>query len=99
MPKDTPMAEQHRVRVIVNGTVQGVFFRLETRQAAQRYEVTGWVRNCRDGTVEAVFEGEAQAVEGMLAWCHRGPPHAVVKSVDVSREAYAGEFDAFTIKY
>jgi acylphosphatase len=49
--------------------------------------VTGWVRNCRDGRVEAVFEGEAAAVERMIDWCRHGPPRAVVTSVDISDES------------
>ena len=88
-----------RAHVIVEGRVQGVFFRAETRQAAHLYHLTGWVRNLPDGSVEAVFEGESDDVEKMITWCRQGPPHAVVKKADISREEYRGEFDTFSITY
>jgi len=89
-----------RAGVVISGKVQGVFFRLETQREAQRCGgITGWVKNQRDGTVRAVFEGEEQKVEQMLAWCRQGPPESVVLHLDVSREAYTGEFDDFEIRY
>lgn len=88
-----------RVRVIISGFVQGVFFRARTRDEAISRGVTGWVTNRPDGKVEALFEGEDEAVEHMVAWCHHGPPHAGVKSVEVEWEAYKGEFRGFGIKY
>lgn len=66
--------------------MQGVFFRDTTRREAEAHGVAGWVRNRPDGTVEAVFEGEPDAVEAMLAFCHRGPPSADVGRVEVSDE-------------
>ena len=75
-----------RARVVVNGRVQGVGYRQHAAAEAQRLGVTGWVRNCRDGRVEAVFEGEADAVGRMVDWCRHGPPRAVVTSVDISDE-------------
>lgn len=75
-----------RVRAIVHGMVQGVFFRDTTRREATARGVTGWVRNRPDGTVEAVFEGDSDAVEAMLAFCRKGPRGAEVKRVDVSEE-------------
>jgi len=71
-------------RVVVHGNVQGVFFRDSTRREAQRRGVAGWVRNCADGTVEARFEGSADAVEELVRWCREGPRHADVSGVDVS---------------
>jgi acylphosphatase len=92
------MAES-RAHVFVEGRVQGVFFRAETSQAAHKHHLTGWVRNLPDGRVEAVFEGESDDVEKMIAWCRQGPPHAVVKKTDIHREEYRGEFHTFSITY
>ena len=88
-----------RAHVFVSGRVQGVFFRYETRQRARRVGVTGWVRNLPDGRVEAVFEGEKEAVEYMVEFCKRGPPAARVEKVDVKWEQYKGEFQDFKIVY
>ncbi len=71
-----------RVRVVISGRVQGVWFRAWTREEAQRRGLDGWVRNRRDGTVEAAFQGEDAAVEGMLEACWEGPPYAAVKGVE-----------------
>ena len=75
-----------RRRVIVHGRVQGVFFRETTRRRALERGVTGWVRNRRDGTVEAVFEGEPPAVEEMLRFSREGPEYASVEAVEVLEE-------------
>jgi acylphosphatase len=80
-----------RRRVVVSGDVQGVFFRDTCRRQARAHGVAGWVRNCPDGTVEAVFEGEPQAVEAMITWARKGPPAAQVDRVDVVEEEPAGE--------
>ncbi len=80
-----------RKRVVVSGLVQGVFFRASCRDAAHSLGVSGWVSNEPDGTVQAVFEGDEGAVEGMVAWCHRGPPRAHVESVEVTDEEPTGE--------
>jgi acylphosphatase len=88
-----------RAHVLVEGHVQGVFFRAETREAAQRFGVTGWVRNLHDGRVEAVFEGGEEEVERAVAWCHKGPPHAVVTHVEATREPATGTFSTFSISY
>lgn len=76
-----------RVRVIISGRVQGVWFRAWTAQEATALGVDGWVRNCADGTVEAVFQGASEAVDSMVAACHRGPPAARVTAVDVFADA------------
>lgn len=75
-----------RRRVVVHGFVQGVYFRDTVRRQAVAAGVSGWVRNNRDGTVEAVFEGEPAAVERMIAFCHEGPRGAHVTRVDASDE-------------
>lgn len=75
-----------RRRVVVHGYVQGVFFRDSLRRLAQQRGVNGWVANRPDGTVEAVFEGEPDAVERLLDLCRTGPRGAEVDSVDVTDE-------------
>ncbi|MDQ2968572.1 MAG: acylphosphatase [Actinomycetota bacterium] len=71
---------------MVRGLVQGVFFRDATRRLAQRYGVSGWIANRADGAVEAVFEGEADAVERLVAFSREGPRGAQVESVEVMDE-------------
>jgi len=80
-----------RRRVVIAGRVQGVWFRESCRTEALARSVSGWVRNCDDGTVEAVFEGSPAAVEAMIAWCRLGPPHASVTSVVSTEETPIGE--------
>jgi acylphosphatase len=80
-----------RRRVIVTGEVQGVFFRASCQQEAASLGVAGWVANRPDGTVEAVLEGPADAVEQVVAWCRVGPPHARVEDVEVTEEDVTGE--------
>jgi acylphosphatase len=80
-----------RLRVFVEGWVQGVSFRHNTFLEAARLGVSGWVRNLPDGRVEAVFEGQRDAVEEMLVWIHRGPEQAHVQSVAIHDEEPRGE--------
>jgi acylphosphatase len=80
-----------RVRVVVHGAVQGVFFRDSARRMASSRGVAGWVRNRPDGAVEAAFEGEPEAVESMLRFCREGPPRAAVERVEVEDEEPTGE--------
>ena len=88
-----------RARVFVGGRVQGVFFRFETRESARGLGVGGWVRNRRDGRVEAVFEGEKEDVERMIELCRRGPSGARVTDVEVRWEEPTGEFEGFRVRY
>ena len=80
-----------RRRVIVEGRVQGVFFRDSCRERAVSAGVAGWVRNRPDGNVEAVFEGEPDAVDRIVRWCHEGPRGAVVTNVSVKDEDAQGD--------
>jgi acylphosphatase len=75
----------------VDGYVQGVFFRSETRDRARSRRLAGWVRNDPDGSLEAVFEGNRDAVESLLRWCERGPRGARVEDVRVDWEDPRGE--------
>lgn len=77
-------------QVVVHGRVQGVFFRDSCRQQAVLSRVGGWVRNEPDGSVAALFEGPAQAVDAMVAWCREGPPHARVERVEVEEAGPSG---------
>lgn len=86
-----------RKRVIVHGRVQGVFFRDSTRARAREAGAAGWVRNCPDGTVEAVFEGDADAVDRLVRFAHEGPRGAAVERVEVSEEEPEG-LDGFAVR-
>ena len=79
-----------RRRITAAGRVQGVFFRDTTRREAERRGVAGWVRNAGDGTVEAVFEGEPEAVDALVELCRSGPGHASVERLDVAEEEPEG---------
>jgi acylphosphatase len=81
-----------RAHVFVSGRVQGVFFRTETKYKADGYGVKGWVRNLPDGRVEAVFEGEEEAVKALIEFCKRGPQGARVTSVDCFKIKYGHRF-------
>ena len=85
------MSKVIRRRVLVSGLVQGVFFRQSCRQTARRAGVAGWVRNLPDGRVEACFEGAADAVDRMVAWCRHGPAQASVTGIEVFEEPPRGE--------
>ncbi|OQY98566.1 MAG: acylphosphatase [Candidatus Brocadia sp. UTAMX2] len=91
-----PMTRAH---VYVRGRVQGVFFRASTKDRALTLGVTGWVKNCLDGSVEAVFEGKKDLVDKIVNWCRKGPAGARVEQTDVSWEDFTGEFDAFSVVY
>jgi acylphosphatase len=87
------MSDDERVRahVLVSGRVQGVYYRANTRDTAREHGVDGWVRNLDDGRVEAVFEGDRESVEALVAWCHEGSPRARVDDVSVEYSDREGE--------
>lgn len=84
-------------RVVVHGSVQGVFFRETTRRRAESRGVAGWVRNCSDGTVEGFFEGEPDAVDAMVAFAGEGPRGAQVERIEVEDAAPEG-LDGFDVR-
>ncbi len=88
-----------RAHVWISGRVHGVFFRATTRRVAKRFGLTGWVKNLRDGRVEAIFEGSRENVEEMIKFCHEGPPAAIVSNVEVKWEDPTGMFDDFDITF
>ena len=87
-----------RVMVSIKGLVQGVNFRYYTQQSAVRLNVSGWVRNVPDGSVQGCFEGEETDVKALIDWCRRGPAWASVDEVLVEEEPYQGEFTIFEIR-
>ena len=84
-------------RVRVTGRVQGVFFRAWTAEQAKRLGIAGWARNCRDGSVEALLQGEADAVEALIEALHRGPPSARVARVE-AEDAEPGPLAGFAVR-
>jgi acylphosphatase len=93
------MEDNVRARLLISGRVQGVAFRWETRRAAQRHDVTGWVRNLPDGRVEALADGPRASVTDLIDWCRKGPPVARVDSLDIQWEDFGGDFTSFEITY
>ncbi|MGD1929099.1 MAG: acylphosphatase [Leptolyngbyaceae cyanobacterium] len=87
-----------RIHVIIDGRVQGVGFRYSTQVEAVRLDLTGYVRNRPNGTVEIVAEGQASAINQLLTWAHQGPPAAAVHQVEVTYGSVTGEFSQFTIE-
>jgi len=83
------------LRLVIHGRVQGVFFRDSMRYEAQKLGISGWVRNCSDGTVEAVVQGETGAVDNIVHWAHHGPQFAQVTRIEISTEI--GKFTGFEI--
>jgi acylphosphatase len=88
-----------RMRLVVEGRVQGVWFRDSTRRQARSLGVFGWVRNRPEGTVEVLAEGPEDSVRGLAAWCRQGPPAAKVSQVHETEEAWTGEFSSFDIRF
>jgi acylphosphatase len=88
-----------RVRVLISGIVQGVAFRYYTQRQAVHLGLTGWVRNLRDGRVEAIFEGDSDRVDEMLGWCAEGPPGARVDNLKTEKSQATGEFASFDITF
>lgn len=88
-----------RVHIIVKGKVQGVYFRQNAQCVCNGYEVTGWVRNLEDGSVETILEGNKNSVEDAISWFKVGPPSAQVERIELKYDRYSGEFQDFKINY
>jgi len=88
-----------RAHVIFSGRVQGVWFRANTHGKASELEITGWIRNLPDGSVEAVFEGSEKLITEAIQWCKTSQPHARVDSAEITIGNYTGEFHGFDIRY
>ena len=92
------MAPVRRVRVLVSGLVQGVFYRASTREKGLELGLCGWVQNLPDGRVEAVFQGSAQRVDAAVGWCRQGPSHARVDEVAVTDLPPGDELTGFEVR-
>jgi len=90
---------KQRVRLFVKGKVQGVFFRQALKVTAKKNNVNGWVRNLKDGRVEALLEGDDVDVSTLVEWCHAGSANARVEDIDIKNEKYSGEFLKFEVLY
>ena len=88
-----------RAHLLIDGRVQGVFFRAFTRDIAQTLGLKGWVKNLFDGRVEAVFEGKREFIERAIQECYSGPPGARVTNIEVKWEEFKGDLKGFAIKY
>jgi acylphosphatase len=86
-----------RLHVRVRGRVQRVYFRASTQELAMRLGLSGWVRNCPDGSVELIAEGPVEALEQLLVWCQHGPDGARVDACESSVEPASGEFPNFAV--
>jgi len=90
---------KQRIRIFVTGKVQGVFFRQALKVMAKKNSVFGWVKNLKDGRVEAVLEGEDEKVSRLIEWSHGGPANARVEDVEIINEKFKGEFTKFDVLY
>lgn len=90
---------KQRIRIFVTGKVQGVFFRQALKVMAKKNNVSGWVKNLKDGRVEAVLEGDEEKVSRLVEWSHGGPANARVEDVEIRNEKFTGEFSKFDVLY
>ena len=88
-----------RIRIIVTGKVQGVFFRQALKVMAKKNYVFGWVKNLKDGRVEAVLEGDEEKISRLVEWSHGGPANARVEDVEIRNEKFSVEFTKFDVLY
>lgn len=93
------MPEKARVNIFVSGSVQGVFFRMETKNKAKELGLFGWVRNLADGRVEILTEGEKDKLEELVSWARKGPDSARVDDLEIDWQQFKGEFKDFEISY
>jgi len=91
--------KQMTVKLRISGRVQGVCFRHYTREAALSQGIKGWVRNCPDGSVEAVLQGDESAVGDVIRWCHDGPSAARVDKVEVTVPSEVENYADFSIRH
>ena len=88
-----------RVRILISGRVQGVFYRASAAEEAGRLGLVGWVRNLAGGRVEAVAEGERETLRLFIDWCRKGPPMARVSGVEEDWSEATGEYGDFSLRY
>jgi len=90
---------KQRVHLFMRGKVQGVFFRQAMKVIAKKKNATGWVINLPNGRVEAIVEGDDEAVSSVVEWCHAGPANAKVEDLEIKNEKFKGEFSKFEVLY
>ena len=90
---------QQRVRLLVSGNVQGVFFRQALKVIAKKNNISGWVRNLKDRRVEAVFEGDSKSTNSVIEWTRVGPANSRVDDIKVINEEFENEFLTFDVLY
>ena len=90
---------KQRVRLFVTGKVQGVFFRQTLKVMAKKNDIFGWVKNLKDGRVEAVLEGEGEKIDRLIEWAHGGSANARVEDVEIHNEKFIEEFSKFDVLY
>ncbi len=90
---------KQRIRILIKGKVQGVFFRQALKITAKKNNVFGWVRNLDDGKVETIIEGDDENVSAVVEWCHAGPANARVEDIEIKNEKFVGEFSKFDVLY
>jgi acylphosphatase len=88
-----------RKHLIIRGRVQGVFYRVSFQEKAFALDVTGWVKNNYDGSVEAAIEGSEESINKLINWCYHGPRGASVTDVEVTTEDFTGSFNTLSIKH
>ena len=87
-----------RTHITIEGRVQGVGYRANTRRTANQLRLKGWVRNLRDGRVEIIAEGNEEMIDRLIQWCYRGPTSAYVSKVIIEKTEPTGEFNGFHVK-
>lgn len=87
-----------KAHLIIEGKVQGVFFRASAKEQADRLNLAGWVRNLPEGSVEVQVEGKQDSLDDFLDWCRKGPPNALVTGVELKYLLPSGDLDSFDIK-
>lgn len=91
--------DKARAHLYIEGRVQGVFYRGFTRDLAHSLGLKGWVKNLRDGRVDALLEGEKGLIEKVIKGCYTGPPGARVSNIEVTWETFIGDQEGFSIRY
>ena len=91
--------KQQRVRLLVSGNVQGVFFRQALKVVAKKNNVSGWVRNLNDKRVEAVLEGDSKSINSVIEWTRIGPANSRIDDIEVINEEFKNEFSTFEVLY
>ncbi|OGD86246.1 acylphosphatase [Candidatus Curtissbacteria bacterium RBG_13_35_7] len=86
-----------RLHIKIYGQVQGVFFRQSAKIKAEELGLVGWVKNCEDGSVETIAQGEKDKLDEFIKWCRKGPPFSVVENVSVKWVKDVEDFSEFSI--